>query len=370
MSPFYVEFVQMLKTLSKRTNIFPFHSISVIIKGMWWNLNIFRNFAFIKYYMMTTEDIYKTILHPKALGTNVLLHANGKSKYSKSFCIGYEKDDKRDELFTIFGINSICKPQWDSLYEMAVRGDGQEWRRIDTLHSSSLLALLFFCGISEYNPLTIHDVKYTQCFFEVRNKVYDKASNIDVVLYSPLENKLLYLESKFSEYIHHGKAFVSVKYLHIYRELIKHFNTIDIVENITKTISDKKNNRKERVPGFEIIMRDGRNNLYLQGIKQMISHVIGIASGPADDNIDEFKQIFNKKEKPVKEFTSILFDVGKDELNNYRKLYTEAVEKITAHSLYGYTIDFELTPAISYQELISENPNYILPKHFKTFYGL
>ncbi len=94
---------------------------------------------------------------------------------------------------------------------MAVSGSGQEGRRITTLHSSSLCALLHFYNIEEEPLLKLtldtnkktRSVTFTQSFFEYQTPVFNYPSNMDVVLLGKDdegEEVALFLESKFSEY--------------------------------------------------------------------------------------------------------------------------------------------------------------------------
>ena len=86
---------------------------------------------------------------------------------------------------------------------MACGGSGQEERRITTLHSSSLCALLFFYNVTDNHPLTIKGVgTFKESVFEFRSPVRDEEhpSCMDVVLIGEDEEHkplVLFLESKF-----------------------------------------------------------------------------------------------------------------------------------------------------------------------------
>ena len=56
----------------------------------------------------------------------------------------------RNRLAELFGIkhHGLFKEK----FSQSCGGDGQEWKRIATLHSSALCALLFFYHVSEENP--------------------------------------------------------------------------------------------------------------------------------------------------------------------------------------------------------------------------
>ena len=125
------------------------------------------------------------------------------SEWSKSF----KCEDGEDVFGTIqriFGIRKLAR----GLFESATSGDGNEKSRILTLHSSSLLAFLCFNGVANH-PITIDGIVYDEVMFEVKNDVIDaslgKPSNIDVLLMGDNRKKLLFLESKFTEYLSGGK---------------------------------------------------------------------------------------------------------------------------------------------------------------------
>lgn len=139
------------------------------------------------------------------------------SEWSKSF----KCEDGEDVFGTIqriFGINESAR----GLFEAATSGDGNEKSRILTLHSSSLLAFLCFNGVANH-PITIDGIVYDEVMFEVKNDVIDaslgKPSNIDVLLMGDNRKKLLFLESKFTEYLSGGKVTLSNKYRDLYIKL-------------------------------------------------------------------------------------------------------------------------------------------------------
>ena len=111
-----------------------------------------------------------------------------------------------ESLANNFGIEKE-KDVFIKKFEMSCSGTGGELKKITTLHSSSLCALLFFFNVDTM-PLKmrgLENCEFTQSFFEFKNKVIRYPSNIDVVLLgkNKITNKkvILFLESKFSEYI-------------------------------------------------------------------------------------------------------------------------------------------------------------------------
>ena len=129
------------------------------------------------------------------------------------------KEEKKNLLIDIFKISN--SKEFKEKYDMAISGDGNEYRRITTLTSSTLCALLFFYNIKNKN-ININGITYDDVLFEVKNKVFDSnnPSNMDIVLLSSTSKTILFLESKFSEYLYHSKARnISNKYKAIYNEL-------------------------------------------------------------------------------------------------------------------------------------------------------
>lgn len=200
------------------------------------------------------------------------------SEWSKSF----KCEDGEDVFGTIqriFGINESAR----GLFEAATSGDGNEKSRILTLHSSSLLAFLCFNGVANH-PITIDGIVYDEVMFEVKNDVIDaslgKPSNIDVLLMGDNRKKLLFLESKFTEYLSGGKVTLSNKYRDLYIKLQK----LNLPFNIKfiNVLQESDNSHKE--PDIKEGIRlytEEKTSEYLYGIKQAFSHLLGIATGPA-----------------------------------------------------------------------------------------
>lgn len=195
-------------------------------------------------------------------------------------------------------------------YNMAVAGDGDENLKILTIHSSSLLTLLCFFSVSPERPLTIGEDKYTEVMFEVKNVVIradrGKPSNVDVVLVSKSEDgrarKLLFLESKFTEYITHGHAELAPKY-HEYYNILKN-NLPDLKFKIANYDIRHKDGSVSSVFGLSSDERQ-----YLCGIKQAFSHLLGIATKPAKDK-NIHRQVYAEYYKQAEEveFATIAHD--------------------------------------------------------------
>lgn len=230
------------------------------------------------------------------------------------------KDSICDVLIANFGINDPVKQDLFRIkYEEAIGGDGHEWRRICTLHSSSLLALLFFYSVSKENMLIINingiDYIFDKSDFEVKTKVSaGHNSNMDVVLESSRDKVKLYLECKFSEYLSSGKVSnISKVYFDKYKDLeLYNANSIDHLifsyKNKVTTISQDAQSK-----GY-----------YCQGIKQMLSHYISIRT--QSDRKNNTTQA-----EPYKIFLGeILFEFqGKQEkMQKYEQVYESLANKL------------------------------------------
>lgn len=265
------------------------------------------------------------------------------SNNSYCFC---NKGNKLEILEYIFGIDN--HDLFAEKYEMAVSGSGDEEKKITTLHSSSLCALLHFYNVTEENPLIIDEletntykwkeVKFTKSLFEFKTPVINNPSNMDIVLIGTSEGKevILFLESKFSEYylysstVLHGisNSYRSDQYTHrIYQD--------EILNNMGIRISENKDNT------FSLQTDD---SVYLGGIKQMISHYYGLRNFIDGNSVKEPKQAdveVDIRSKIQSGATVILGEIVFDEiigdlelrphlkcLQSYSDMYTELAKVI------------------------------------------
>lgn len=216
-------------------------------------------------------------------------------------------------------------------FRMACSGTGDEIRKITTLHSSSLCALLFFFSINKNKPLKnlpgLENYEFTDSLFEFKNKVIGYPSNIDVILLGERttgqtkEKVILFLESKFSEYITgvESKYDIGISYFKdgcfskpIYDELISK-GYLNYNEKDSTFLSEDKPK-------------------YFEGIKQIVSHYYGIRNFISkkyykkdNENLDLIKK-YGAKEFILGE---ILFDNFGDTLKeNFLKPYEGEYEKL------------------------------------------
>ena len=247
------------------------------------------------------------------------------SEWSKSF----KCEDGEDVFGTIqriFGINESAR----GLFEAATGGNGNEKQKILTLHSSSLLAFLCFNDIANH-PITIDGIVYDEVMFEVKNDVIDaslgKPSNIDVLLMGDNRKKLLFLESKFTEYLSGGKVTLSNKYRDLYIKLQK----LNLPFNIKfiNVLQESDNSHKE--PDIKEGIRlytEEKTSEYLYGIKQAFSHLLGIATGPAKKQTkgnEDYTSSLLENADEIK-FASIVFNCDNDKFEKYDDLYKSVFE--------------------------------------------
>ena len=267
------------------------------------------------------------------------------SSWSKSFAD--IKGDKCSSLKEIFGIKDKT---FEEKFKQAV--SGLEKKRIMTLHSSSLLALLLFHSVSEENPIHFcinrKVVAFTNVQFEVKNPV-DKSdsktkSNVDIVLSG--SGYTLYLESKFSEYLGSGKANISstLYYNEIFERLRRCLEQAGLKIDMDK------------------ICIEGRGK-YCEGPKQMISHYLGIKTSVKTDQSHVV-------------LGEILFDFGKlskNKLDSYKDIY-KSLRAGLENCAKDDGINLIINDLITYQQVfqLKENQTFLerLPKNIHTFYKL
>ena len=239
-------------------------------------------------------------------------------------------DDIGLSLFETFDLgNGSNLETFRRAYNMAVTGDGDEESKIVTIHSSSLLALLCFFSVSPEHPLTIGEDTYTEVMFEVKNVVIKadrhKPSNVDVLLVSKTPDgkvrKLLFLESKFTEYITHGSVELAPKYRDFYK--ILNDRLLDLKFHIGNYAIRHRDGSKSSVFGLS-----SDKSQYLGGIKQVFSHLLGIATKPAKDG-NIYRQAYKEyyRQVQVVEFATIALDWNQTEFNLYNELYSDTFKR-------------------------------------------
>lgn len=340
---------------------------------------------------MTNKDIAKKLdcIAKQRMGAETKQTEDKKtgksSDWSRSF-----KSKEGEELTTLCNVFGIEKTeQLEKLFKSATSGDGDERRKILTLHSSSLLAFLCFSNIAYNHPITIDGTKYDQVMFEVKNDVIDaglgKPSNVDILLIGEKGKKLLFLESKFTEYLSGGRAYLSEeRYGEFYKSLLKKAKF-----NFNASKQPVRHKPDAEHGGYyttqEYCLNNGdRTKGYLGGIKQAFSHLLGIVTGPAEKqnegNKGSYCQTLLENASEIK-FASIVFNCDNEKYEAYRQLYEgvfkdhesiiiDAIREVMKR----HKIDHEnileklkiVPDLLSYQEILFKD-NYLCDK-VQTFY--
>lgn len=271
------------------------------------------------------EDVARELA--SAFSEDELVPTTQTTEWSKSFK-SQNGEDEFGTLKRIFGIRESAR----GLFEAATGGNGNEKQKILTLHSSSLLAFLCFNDVANHPIIIdkIDETAYNEVMFEVKNNVINNSpgkSNIDVLLMGENRKKLLFLESKFTEYLSGGKVTLSNKYRDLYIKLQK----LNLPFNIKfiNVLQESDNSHKEPDIKEEIrLYTEEKTSEYLHGIKQAFSHLLGIATGPAKKQTkgnEDYTSSLLENADEIK-FASIVFNCDNDKFEKYKILYESVFE--------------------------------------------
>lgn len=324
------------------------------------------------------KEIYESLWKNCDFDFEVAKKGNEDPSYELAFSNKTLIDFVGDKIALSFDINKN-KDTFAKKFQMACSGTGDELKKITTLHSSSLCALLFFFNVDNKKLVitipSLGEYEFTESYFEFQNKVIRSPSNIDVVLLGKNiktgKKVILFLESKFSEYITGiGKKKVSQSY---FKSGSPSFPIYEYIAN-----NNIFNFNKEK--GF------CDSEKYNEGLKQMISHYYGIRNFMEGDFFKKNENVYkNIREYGADEIIlgEILFDnFAKNsdlekKLNNYKDDYSKLADIIKKEYKKDETkpknIEFKvLEKALSYSELYSELlEEYIsdFPKIKKFYFG-
>jgi len=297
-----------------------------------------------------------------------LRHVISKGKPSaNSFCID---DGRRDGMSEVeWKYRMLCDAfdlddrngNFKRWFAHAVSGKGHELANINRLGSSSMLALLCFAGAMlrgggsfELELPGLGRQKVTGLDFEVENRLFDnpekRPSSVDVFLET--EGALVFLESKFTEFLDpieppYSYPGISGDYRPRYREIFGEEGAGDCI-------------RWESGSKEEIVLRSNSCR-YLVGIKQMVSHWMGLWHGGnrfGDRPLVLGEVMFNFRPQEWK------LDDAANPLGNYAAGYRWLRGRLD--SLEGGKSDIMMLPdVITYQDLFKDVP---LPERVEAFY--
>lgn len=322
----------------------------------------------------------------RALAKELVSNSGIKTFESKSHSLLLFNENYISSLFSErFDVGADYE-QFEQAFRIVTNGVGNEIAKINSVISSSLLSLLVLYklfnnksdNISLHLKLNNQDYIFTQALFEVRNKVIGYPSCVDVVL-KATDGTLLFLESKFTEYLDSRKP--SEKYgsgyCRLYNNLKEVFKTADLS---VKTDDDA------------LVIDANGGEKYIEGIKQSISHLIGLVQGPQQSNDETYEDVYKEylplyQSAPRLIYGTVLFDPSKIlpesavAFNDYIHLYEKAIgnngERIVSEikaqfkSEYNPVIEVLRTP-ITYQQILKDNETYKkkIPDRILEFYQL
>lgn len=235
-----------------------------------------------------------------------------------------------------FGLNSYTDKE---AFQIISEGQGSEKDKITSILSSSLLSVHTFHKLfknekpEEYYieiqlPGESQVRKYSECLFEIRNEVINLPSCIDVILieynaYKEVDS-ILFLESKFTEYLEdiNDRKEYGKSYIPLYRK-----------EGLMESLKQGNISVDEKNQDNLILTSDSK--LYIEGIKQSISHLIGLVKGPKiyekEPKNQSYPQYYQTKYKNLFEqskvlfYGSILFQTPTLQFSEYKEIYQKII---------------------------------------------
>ena len=278
----------------------------------------------------------------------------------------FSNDKSIEEIFR------IDNPAFCGKYTEATRGGGQESQKIHTLHSSSLAALLLLQHVSKEYPISIpingHRMSFTDCYFEHKNLVSNENSRnysyVDIMLVDREKKNILFLESKFSEYLKRGSMDFSYTdyYMEMYDSISETLKSLGI--NHRRHMKKGKDGKEKEIIRLEII--DKHKPIYCEGIKQMISHYMGVKTECMNGSFKDTNVYLGE----------ILFDFRGRVPNAdiYLRSYADAYEPLRKVLQKKAENMFGMTEMMTWQTLLSDKSNirYLdtLEPDIKAFYRL
>lgn len=262
----------------------------------------------------------------------------------------------------------------DRFVKMFRNGSGKELSgKALAVHSSSMLAFNFFHWISEENPLTIDNYRFTKVYFEVQLPTLKGTTpaNMDVVLEgkSITDNKpvLLFIESKFTEHFKNSSS-----------DMKKMLNSSYTKEQRTGKKYDYYPYNAKRFRGWLGVIQEFQGKTkkgYVDGIKQEICHMIALTNLKHD--LDQAKDSYKKNnvECPTINgdetflFYNILFEPNSEfkesgSYKSYKDLYDSLNKQLTDNEL-NKGIECKIC---SYKEIYDKISNQSLKSYLESRY--
>lgn len=259
--------------------------------------------------------------------------------------------------------------------ERLFNGSGDESSKFYAVDSSSRLSFLCFSSWIEKNGYVEIEiklkgkgpVKFTQLYFEAKNKVISGPSNVDVLLVNKEKKILIYLESKFTEYVRDNQDNRDKNQAKLGKGYFKSKDTdITKLMDVLKSSDIVSENSDDK--GAHAVESKNHPLTYPQGIKQMISHFIGVCKGPSGRDVehDKLHKLWEEAEDIY--LGSILYQFSDKEFDAYSKCHEE-LANVLNNNQFGAKkkVIKVIDKPFTYQELVKKNP---LPKEVADYYKL
>ena len=247
-----------------------------------------------------------------------------------------------------FNSNIFGQTMDERFIKMFQNGSGSElMAKGSSVKSSSMLGYNFFHWISKERPIVIDGIEYTDVAFEVKIPVLKIGgpANMDVVLYNLEKGNVLFIESKFLEYVSTG----AFKLKPSYHTPNRYYN-LERGERWTKFIKEYDTSTKKK---------------YWPGIKQEICHLIGLSNWINGEQEIKINDTPIKKDGNI-HFINLIFQPNKErfnkesaKFNSYKELYKEFHNSVENAGLIPTTLKMEFK---TYSELWRDIQSFVSPE--------
>lgn len=274
-------------------------------------------------------------------------------------------DEQYQRICNAFGLTK--SKQLREMFRDVTCGRGNEWVEINQLNSSALLCFLCFNGVA-VNGISIDNQRYNAVRFEVKSNLEPcgrsrPISNMDVVLLNTEEKKALFLESKFTEYLNQSTQLEVGSY---YGGKGGRYNGLFTLGNACKV---QVGDNVYYGNGFWRVKKEKE---YLEGVKQMICHYMGITDQLRVLESETWKSkdwdaegLKNYKEIKLGEIV-FRFDGYESAFNQYKGTYSGLKTVLD-----GLNDRVTLLPELlSYQDVFGSKNANLIDKKTRKFYGL
>jgi len=251
----------------------------------------------------------------------------------------YLLNGSNQEPVSDFGLVNSFKERLDDFFGINLKvehlkrvmfGEGSEVSKMNSLHSSSVQSLVIFNNVSEKNPITIDGEKYTytNVIFEYKNRVIKKPSCVDVVLSTKNYKKLLFIESKLFEMVDSSydkdcDSCIQIGKSYLATGENSYEEALGIKEDDFQYLGISKIDSGSHAGEGKIVPLKGSKYTYPYGIKQFLSHVIGIKNvfdTKNNKNCDKDLEKYKNSVEEIKFVTLINSLTGYKEKNSEEKI--------------------------------------------------